>query len=69
MFTKFKNWTVKTSTVKHFDVLDGLRGVAILFVVSFHAFYTNSDQGSIARGIGYLLGVGKIGVPAFVFYL
>src|SRR5476651_1220016 len=65
MSAKIKNWTVKTSAVKHLDVLDGLRGVAILMVVSFHTFYTNPDHGSIARGIAYLLGQGRIGVPIF----
>jgi peptidoglycan/LPS O-acetylase OafA/YrhL len=65
MSAEIKNWTVEASSVKHLDVLDGLRGVAILFVVSFHGFYTNPEHGSIARGIGYLLGLGRTGVPIF----
>jgi peptidoglycan/LPS O-acetylase OafA/YrhL len=65
MLARIKQWTVPTSTASHLDVLDGLRGVAIILVVSFHAFYTNPEHGSIARAVGYMLSWGKIGVPIF----
>jgi peptidoglycan/LPS O-acetylase OafA/YrhL len=60
-----KSWEVPASTGKHFDVLDGIRGVAILMVVSFHAFYTNPESGILIRVAGALLGGGWMGVPVF----
>ena len=38
-----QRWEIKASTGSHFDVLDGIRGVAILMVVVFHTFFTNAD--------------------------
>jgi peptidoglycan/LPS O-acetylase OafA/YrhL len=60
-----KRWEVTSSTGKHFDVLDGIRGVAILMVVAYHTFYTNPGSGALMRTIGGALGTGWMGVPIF----
>jgi peptidoglycan/LPS O-acetylase OafA/YrhL len=60
-----QGWEVKSSTGNHFDVLDGLRGIAILLVVMLHTFYTNPDHGVFAWALGYFITVGWVGVPIF----
>jgi peptidoglycan/LPS O-acetylase OafA/YrhL len=60
-----KQWEVRSSTGKHFDVLDGIRGVAILMVVAYHTFYTNPSGGLLTHTIGGLIGTGWLGVPIF----
>ncbi len=60
-----KNWEVKSSTGSHFDVLDGMRGVAILMVVVYHTFFTNPAAGSLSRFFGLLFNTGGMGVPIF----
>src|ERR1700744_2002716 len=60
-----KHWELSSSTGKHFDVLDGLRGMAILLVVSFHTLYTNPAHGFAARLAGYFISAGWMGVPIF----
>jgi len=66
MFSRLlKHWEIKTSTGSHFDVLDGLRGMAILLVVAFHTLYTNPAHGVGARTIGYIIAAGWLGVPVF----
>lgn len=60
-----KKWEIPSSTGKHFDVLDGIRGVAILMVVAFHTFYVNPESGTALRVIGNIFGSGWIGVPIF----
>lgn len=60
-----KRWGIASSTGRHFDALDGLRGLAILIVVAFHTLYTNPAQGVLARGVGYIIGAGWMGVPIF----
>ena len=62
---KLKRWEIVASTGSHFDVLDGLRGVAILLVVSFHGLYTNSESGMAAKLAGYVIAAGWMGVPIF----
>ena len=63
--SKLTGWEIKPSTGNHFAVLDGLRGIAILFVVIYHTFYFNPEHGVIARGMGHILKMGGIGVPIF----
>ena len=66
MFSRLlQRWEVSTSSGSHFQVLDGLRGVAILLVVSFHALYTNPAHGLFARLAGYIISAGWMGVPIF----
>ena len=60
-----KAWEVKPSTGNHFDVLDGMRGIAILMVVFFHTLFTNPDAGRASRAVGYLISTGWMGVPLF----
>jgi peptidoglycan/LPS O-acetylase OafA/YrhL len=60
-----RRWEVTTSSGKHFQVLDGLRGMAILLVIVFHTFYTNPSSSAVASGIQYLIFSGWIGVPIF----
>jgi len=65
MLSKIRDWVVKPSSAKHFDALDGLRGIAIILVVCFHTFYINPDRGPFQRAIGDLLNWGRMGVPIF----
>jgi peptidoglycan/LPS O-acetylase OafA/YrhL len=60
-----KTWETKSSTGKHFEVLDGIRGVAILMVVFYHAMYVNPDSGPIAQAVFKLFQTGRVGVPVF----
>ncbi|HSY18386.1 MAG TPA: acyltransferase [Candidatus Acidoferrales bacterium] len=62
---KLQRWEIKASTGSHFDVLDGLRGVAILLVVAYHALYSNPADGVLARVAGYIIAAGWMGVPFF----
>ncbi len=66
MFARLlQRWEVSTSSGSHFQVLDGLRGVAILLVVAFHTLYTNPAHGVLARVAGYIIAAGWMGVPIF----
>ncbi|MEP6669623.1 MAG: acyltransferase [Chthoniobacter sp.] len=60
-----ESWEIKPSTGRHFDVLDGLRGVAILIVVAFHTLYTNPEHVGLSRAAGYVIAAGWMGVPIF----
>lgn len=62
---KLKRWEIVASTGSHFDVLDGLRGVAILLVVAYHTLYTNPAHGVVARLAGDIIAAGWMGVPIF----
>lgn len=62
---KLKQWAVAPTTGRHLDVLDGLRGVAILIVVAYHTLYTNPAHGVLSRGAGYIIAAGWMGVPVF----
>ncbi|HTB85068.1 MAG TPA: acyltransferase [Candidatus Sulfotelmatobacter sp.] len=62
---KLKRWEILPSTGSHFDVLDGLRGVAILLVILFHCFYVNPSTSHLATIISYLIFSGWMGVPVF----
>jgi hypothetical protein len=37
------NWEIKPTSGSHFDVLDGMRGIAILLMVASHTLYTNPE--------------------------
>ena len=60
-----KRWEIQSSTGKHFDVLDGIRGIAILMVVFYHSIYFNPASGLPVRVLGNLIGAGWMGVPVF----
>jgi peptidoglycan/LPS O-acetylase OafA/YrhL len=60
-----KKWEIKPSTNRHFDALDGLRGLAILLVVAYHTLYTNPAHGVLSRAAGYVIRAGWMGVPVF----
>ncbi|MDB6019018.1 MAG: putative acyltransferase [Pedosphaera sp.] len=60
-----ERWGSKNSSGRHFDLLDGIRGSAILMVVAFHAFYFNPQSGSALILLDGLLGGGWMGVPVF----
>lgn len=67
MFAKvLKRWEIAASTGSHFDVLDGLRGVAILLVVMCHAFYSNPGAGFFGRRWAEFIEAGWMGVPIFL---
>ena len=62
-----KRWEITTSTGSHFDVLDGLRGMAILLVVAFHTLYVNPAWGFLARLFNWgIIQAGWMGVPVFL---
>ncbi len=66
MFSRLlKRWEISTSSGNHFQVLDGLRGVAILLVVAYHTFYTNPSHGLVSALIGHAITAGWMGVPIF----
>ena len=58
-------WEIKSSTGNHFDVLDGLRGIAILMVVILHTFYVNETRSVAEWVLGYVIPAGWVGVPIF----
>jgi peptidoglycan/LPS O-acetylase OafA/YrhL len=62
---KLKQWEIIPSSGSHFDILDGLRGVAILMVVAFHTLRVNPTQGLAARLASYFITAGWMGVPVF----
>ncbi len=62
---KISRWEIAASTGSHFDVLDGLRGMAILLVVTYHTLYTNPEHGLVARLAGDVIAAGWMGVPVF----
>ena len=63
---KLNRWEIVPSTGSHFDALDGLRGVAILLVVAFHALYINPADGLLVRIFNWgVIQPGWMGVPIF----
>ncbi|HSY18387.1 MAG TPA: acyltransferase [Candidatus Acidoferrales bacterium] len=63
-----KSWETKASTGNHFDVFDGLRGVAILLVVISHTFFEDPARpphGFLTHHLWQMASVGWIGVPIF----
>jgi peptidoglycan/LPS O-acetylase OafA/YrhL len=59
------SWHVNSSTNKDYDVIDGLRGIAILMVVVSHLFYFNPMASPAVKFVGGLLSGGGWGVTIF----
>jgi peptidoglycan/LPS O-acetylase OafA/YrhL len=56
---------IKPSSGQHWDLLDGLRGLAILMVVACHGFYTNPEGAKLLQMVGNFISGGAIGVQMF----
>jgi peptidoglycan/LPS O-acetylase OafA/YrhL len=57
--------TVSSSSGLHLNMMDGLRGIAILMVVVSHGFYFNPNGPTLLVYVGRLIGSGWMGVPIF----
>jgi peptidoglycan/LPS O-acetylase OafA/YrhL len=61
-----QRWEVSSSTGSHFEMLDGLRGVAILLVVASHALYVNPSRSVLLKFFNWaVIQSGWMGVPIF----
>jgi peptidoglycan/LPS O-acetylase OafA/YrhL len=60
-----REWMPKSSTGRHFDVLDGLRGLAIVLVVITHGFYVNPEGPKFLTYVGALILTAGFGLPIF----
>lgn len=58
-------WHVSPSLNKDYDVIDGLRGIAILMVVACHILYHDPGGGMLERLIGGTIWAGAYGVTVF----
>src|SRR5450631_2192479 len=58
-------WHVNPSANKDFDLIDGLRGIAILMVLACHLIYVNPDSGPLAQFIVGVFSAGSYGVMVF----
>src|ERR1044071_8892959 len=58
-------WHVNPSVQKEYDVIDGLRGIAILLVVGCHLVYINPSSGPLTHFIGGVFAAGSCGVIVF----
>src|ERR1041384_2385653 len=58
-------WHVNPTLSKDYDVIDGLRGIAILMVIACHMLYTNPAAGSLTHFIGGVFAAGTWGVTLF----
>lgn len=58
-------WHVSPSLNKDYDVIDGLRGIAILLVVACHVLYHNPASGAFVTIIGGVISAGAYGVTVF----
>jgi peptidoglycan/LPS O-acetylase OafA/YrhL len=58
-------WHVHASMNSDYDVIDGLRGIAILLVVACHLFSFSSNSSDLIRLIGGTISAGKCGVTLF----
>lgn len=59
------SWHVSPSINKDYDVIDGLRGIAILMVVACHILYHDPSGGALERLIGGTIWAGGYGVTVF----
>jgi peptidoglycan/LPS O-acetylase OafA/YrhL len=60
-----KRWFLTPSSGVHFDVADGVRGLAILMVVATHALYANPDGPRLFTLVRKVLNGGVFGVQIF----
>lgn len=60
-----RNWFVAPTSGVHLDFADGLRGLAILFVVCAHGFYVNPQGNKAFAFVSQTLTTGWIGLPIF----
>ena len=58
-------WHVNPSINKEYDLIDGLRGIAILLVVACHMVYVNPNSSSTVQFLGGLFSAGSNGVTVF----
>jgi peptidoglycan/LPS O-acetylase OafA/YrhL len=63
--TWLDSWHVSPSLNKDYDVIDGLRGIAILMVVACHILYHDPAGGTLERLIGGTIWAGAYGVTVF----
>ena len=59
------SWHVSPRLNKDYDVIDGLRGIAILMVVACHILYHDPAGGTLERLIGGTIWAGGYGVTVF----
>ena len=58
-------WFVAPSSGVHFDLFDGLRGLAIVMVVLAHGLYANPDGSKVFLMVSKMAAMGTLGVPIF----
>jgi peptidoglycan/LPS O-acetylase OafA/YrhL len=58
-------WHVNASANREYDLIDGLRGIAILMVLACHLFYINPSSGQVVHFIRGILAAGSSGVAVF----
>lgn len=58
-------WHVNPSLNTNYDLIDGLRGIAILMVLGCHMIYVNPHSGPVVQFIGGLFTAGSEGVTLF----